>query len=89
MSSIADLTNECFEPSNVMVKCDLRRGKYMSCCMLYRGKVVPKEINSAVSTMKSKRHIQFVDWCPTGFKIDIKLKNESSQIYNLFQLLKE
>ncbi|ODM99710.1 Tubulin alpha-8 chain [Orchesella cincta] len=25
-----------------MVKCDPRHGKYMACCMLYRGDVVPK-----------------------------------------------
>ena len=26
----------CFEPSNQMVVCDPRQGKYMSCCLLYR-----------------------------------------------------
>jgi len=25
-----------------MVKCDPRHGKYMACCMLYRGDVLPK-----------------------------------------------
>lgn len=25
-----------------MVKCDPRNGKYMACCLLYRGDVVPK-----------------------------------------------
>uniref|UniRef100_UPI00358F42F2 tubulin alpha-1 chain-like n=1 Tax=Myxine glutinosa TaxID=7769 RepID=UPI00358F42F2 len=52
--SVADITNACFEPANQMVKCDPRHGKYMACCMLYRG-----------------RTIQFVDWCPTGFKVGI------------------
>ncbi|XP_055625096.1 tubulin alpha-8 chain-like [Toxorhynchites rutilus septentrionalis] len=70
-SSIGDITNACFEPSNMMVKCDPRHGKYMACCMLYRGDVVPKDINSAIAAIKSKRHITFVDWCPTGFKIGI------------------
>ncbi|KAL3249383.1 hypothetical protein MRX96_056041 [Rhipicephalus microplus] len=27
-----------------MVKCDHRRGKYMACCLLYRGDVVPKDV---------------------------------------------
>lgn len=65
------LTKSCFESGNMMVKCDPRKGKYMACCMLYRGDVVPKDVNAAVSAIKSKRHIQFVDWCPTGFKIGI------------------
>ena len=78
------------------------RGKYMACCMMYRGAlrmmqrqsstswecrhvgfdavcklvvsggdVVPKDVNAAVATIKTKRTIQFVDWCPTGFKCGI------------------
>ena len=54
-----------------MVKCDPRHGKYMACCMLYRGDVVPKDVNTAIATIKTKRTIQFVDWCPTGFKVCI------------------
>lgn len=69
--SVGELTNSCFEPSNQMVKCDPRHGKYMACCMMYRGDVVPKDVNSAIASIKSKRTIQFVDWCPTGFKIGI------------------
>merc|ERR1712002_999189 len=53
------------------VKCDPRHGKYMACCMLYRGDVVPKDVNAAIATIKTKRSIQFVDWCPTGFKVGI------------------
>ena len=57
--------------ANQMVKCDPRNGKYMATCLLYRGDVVPKDVQSAVATLKTKRTIQFVDWCPTGFKIGI------------------
>ena len=67
--SVAEITNACFEPSNQMVKCDPRHGKYMACCLLYRGDVVPKDVNAAIATIKTKRTIQFVDWCPTGFKV--------------------
>ena len=67
--SVAEITNACFEPANQMVKCDPRHGKYMACCLLYRGDVVPKDVNAAIATIKTKRTIQFVDWCPTGFKV--------------------
>ena len=40
-------------------------------CVRYRGDVVPKDVNAAVATIKTKRTIQFVDWCPTGFKCGI------------------
>jgi len=69
--SVAEITNSCFEPSNQMVKCDPRHGKYMACCLLFRGDVVPKDVNAAIATIKTKRSIQFVDWCPTGFKVGI------------------
>nr|XP_020443391.1 tubulin alpha-1A chain-like [Monopterus albus] len=69
--SVAEITNACFEPANQMVKCDPRHGKYMACCLLYRGDVVPKDVNAAIATIKTKRTIQFVDWCPTGFKVGI------------------
>ncbi|KAB7501930.1 Tubulin alpha chain, partial [Armadillidium nasatum] len=69
--SVSEITNACFEPANQMVKCDPRHGKYMACCLLYRGDVVPKDVNAAIAAIKTKRSIQFVDWCPTGFKVGI------------------
>lgn len=69
--SVSDITNSCFEPSNQMVKCDPRHGKYMAVCLLYRGDVVPKDVNAAIAAIKTNRSVQFVDWCPTGFKVGI------------------
>merc|ERR1711862_442237 len=69
--TVGEITNACFEPANQMVKCDPRHGKYMACCLLYRGDVVPNDVNAAIATIKTKRSIQFVDWCPTGFKVGI------------------
>ncbi|XP_068026921.1 tubulin alpha-1B chain-like [Melanerpes formicivorus] len=62
--SVVEITNACFEPANQMVKCDPRHGKYMACCLLYRGDVVPKDVNAAIAAIETKRSIQFVDWCP-------------------------
>merc|ERR1711901_14503 len=69
--SVAEITMSVFEPASMFVKCDPRHGKYMACCMLYRGDVVPKDVNASIATIKTKRTIQFVDWCPTGFKVGI------------------
>ena len=43
----------------------------MAVCLLYRGDVVPKDVNAAIAAIKTNRSIQFVDWCPTGFKVKI------------------
>lgn len=72
LDSIKQITTNCFDPSNCMMKCDPRMGKYMSACMLYRGDVVAKDINDTIAVIKGNQHINFVDWCPTGFKIGIK-----------------
>ena len=69
--SVEEITKACFEPTNQMVKCDPRKGKYMACCLLYRGDVVPKDVNAAIASIKVQKNIQFVDWCPTGFKVGI------------------
>ena len=68
-SSIDEITTACFEPGNQMVKCDPRNGKYMAICLLYRGDVVPRDVNASIAKLKKQRTIQFVDWCPTGFKV--------------------
>jgi tubulin alpha len=60
--SVPEITNAVFEPSSMMAKCDPRHGKYMACCLMYRGDVVPKDVNAAVATIKTKRTVQFVDW---------------------------
>ena len=76
--NVAEITNACFEPANQMVKCDPRHGKYMSCCLLYRGDIVPKDVTQAIANIKTKRTIQFVDWCPTGFKVGINYQPPST-----------
>eukprot|EP00095_Tigriopus_kingsejongensis_P010468 maker-scaffold504_size153273-snap-gene-0.14 protein:Tk10468 transcript:maker-scaffold504_size153273-snap-gene-0.14-mRNA-1 annotation:"low quality protein: tubulin alpha-3 chain-like" len=84
--SVAELTTSCFETGYQMVKCDPRQGKYMACCLLYRGDVVPKDVNAAIQSIKTKRAIQFVDWCPTGFKVG--LNQEPMSVVGNCQLAK-
>ncbi|EFA86605.1 alpha tubulin [Heterostelium album PN500] len=69
--SVGALTNAVFEQQNMMAKCDPREGKYMACCLMYRGTVVPKDAQKAVADLKTKKTISFVDWSPTGFKCGI------------------
>ncbi|GFO45704.1 tubulin alpha chain [Plakobranchus ocellatus] len=70
----SQILNSLFEPANQMLRCDPSRGKYMACTVLYRGDVTPADVNAAISTLKSYRSIQFVDWCPTGFKVGINFQ---------------
>lgn len=72
--TVSDLTSNLFTNEHQMVKCNCNNGKYMACCILYRGDVVPKDVNTAIAEVKQKRAIQFVDWSPAGFKIGINYK---------------
>ena len=40
--SVAEITMSVFEPASMMVKCDPRHGKYMACCMMYRGSLLAR-----------------------------------------------
>ena len=73
--TVNEITKAAFDAKNQLVKCDPAEGKYMSCCMLYRGDVIPKDVNAAITTIKTKKSVQFVDWCPTGFKVGINYQS--------------
>ena len=67
--SVDEITKKCFEPSCQMVRVDPRNGKFMAVCLLYRGDVVPQNVNASIAQLKMNKTVQFVDWCPTGFKV--------------------
>jgi len=67
-STVKQISNSAFEPENMMCKIDPRKGKYMATCLMYRGNVNTSEANASIVDLKSKSHIQFVDFSPTGFK---------------------
>lgn len=71
-NNVDQITRACFDPFNCFVKCNLNQGLYIAICMLYRGDVDPNSVNLSIQSVKSNsRLMKFVDWCPTGFKIDI------------------
>ncbi|KAJ0023706.1 hypothetical protein NQD34_003605 [Periophthalmus magnuspinnatus] len=67
----AEITNAFIEPSNQMVKCDLRYSESVACCLLYCGDVDAKDVNADIASINTKHTIQFTNWCPTGFKVGI------------------
>ncbi|KAK1442164.1 alpha tubulin [Babesia gibsoni] len=69
--SVGEITNAAFDPNAMMAKCDPRLGHYMACCLMYRGDVVPKGVNSAIASVKQRKNVRFVDWSPTGYKFGI------------------
>jgi len=70
--SCDELTTTVMTNSDALLtKCNASLGKYMSACLMYRGDVTPSEVKNTMTKIKSNRSVQFVDWCPTGFKCGI------------------
>lgn len=70
-ASLVEFTNNLFEPANQFARCDPRTGKFLAVSMAYRGDIVPKDVGPGICNVKTKRTIQFVDWCPTGFRVGL------------------
>ena len=85
--SVDEITKACFEPTSQMVRCDPRQGKYMAVCLLYRGDVVPKDVNAAIASIKNNKTVQFVDWCPTGFKVSHHYSQAKTCFCNVFEVI--
>ena len=68
---VSDLTAEVFETSNQMISIKPDSGKYMSCALMYGGDVTPKEAFDSIVSLRTRRTVNFVDWCPTSFKVSI------------------
>ena len=66
-----EITDAVFEPANFIVKCDPRHGKYMSCCLMYRGDVDYSYRVKAIATVKTKKTVQFIDWGNTKIQCGI------------------
>merc|ERR1711957_1071859 len=70
--SCDELTTTVMTNSDALLtKCKASLGKYMSACLMYRGDITPSEVRNTMTKIKSNRSVQFVDWCPTGFKCGI------------------
>ena len=60
--SVVETTMSVCEPASMVVGCYSRHGKNMSFRLMYGGDVVPKDVNAAVATIKTKRTIVLALW---------------------------
>lgn len=67
--SVNNMTNKLFDESSILAKTDIRHGKVLAGCLLYRGDVSPKEVYSSVRGLKENKNILFADVSPHSFKV--------------------
>ena len=70
-SSVPELTQQIFDPRNMMCAVDVRRGRYFTAAVLFRGSVSPKEVDDQMANVVNKNSSHFVGWIPNNIKVGI------------------
>jgi tubulin alpha len=52
----------------MMIKCDLRFGKYLACTLMYCGDFASKQDSASLKSIKDL-NMTFVDWFPNKYEV--------------------
>ena len=72
LNPLKDLSEDAFDPKYFSIECndfDAEEDKYMAVTLMYRGKATSMKMNATAQDLKTNRKCTFVEWCPTGFRI--------------------
>src|SRR2546421_6031122 len=95
--TVPDLTQQMYDPKNMMAASDFRNGRYLTCCALFRGKVSMKEVEDQMRNVQNKNQSYFVEWIPNnvqtalcsipprGLKMSATFIGNSTSIQELFK----
>ncbi len=67
-SNVSELTQQMFDPKNMMAACDPRHGRYLTVATIFRGKISMKEIDGEMLNIQNKNSSYFVEWIPNNVK---------------------
>lgn len=67
-TSIAELTQQGFDPKNIMAAIDPRMGKYLTVSAIFRGQVGGKAVEDAMHDIQTKQSDRFVEWIPNNIQ---------------------
>merc|ERR1711957_911059 len=66
--TVPELTQQAFDAKNMMCAADPRRGRYLTCAMMFRGAMSSKEVDDQMLQMVNKNSNYFVEWIPNNLK---------------------
>jgi len=69
--TVPELTTQAFDAKNMMCAADPRNGRYLTCAIMYRGKISSKEVDDQMLTIANKYSNYFVEWIPNNLKASI------------------
>ncbi|KAJ5127177.1 Tubulin [Penicillium atrosanguineum] len=88
--SVPELTQQMFDPKNMMAASDFRNGRYLTCSALFRGKVSMKEVEDQMRNVQNKNQSYFVEplsapFPPRGLRMSSTFVGNSTSIQELFK----
>ncbi|KAJ6228955.1 tubulin beta chain [Anaeramoeba flamelloides] len=69
--SVSEITQQMFDPRNMMAACDPRNGKYLTASAMFRGRLSTKEVEDNMSKIQNKSSDNFIEWIPNNIKNSI------------------
>jgi len=69
--TVPELTTQAFDAKNMMCAADPRHGRYLTCAMMFRGKMSSKEVDDQMLSIMNKNSTYFVEWIPNNLKASI------------------
>jgi len=69
--NVAQLTQQMFDPRNMMANVDPRKGKYLTAACMFRGAVPAQEVDAQMLAIQQREAQQFVEWIPNNIKSSI------------------
>lgn len=95
--TVPELTQQLFDPKNMMAGSDPRNGRYLTVATFFRGKVSIKEVEDQMRAVQERNSVNFVEWIPNnvqsaicsipprGLKMSATLVANSTSIQELFR----
>lgn len=69
--SVQEITQQLFNPTNIMAECNPYQGRYLTISTIYRGKVSLKEVEDCNAAAHARHRDLFVDWIPNNFQTSV------------------
>ncbi|XP_015786335.1 tubulin beta chain isoform X1 [Tetranychus urticae] len=69
--TVSELTQQMFDPKNMMVAADPRNGRYLTVATMFRGQMSMKEVDEQMILTQNKNSSNFVEWIPNNVKVAV------------------
>ncbi|KAJ1936953.1 alpha-tubulin, partial [Kickxella alabastrina] len=69
--TVPDLCQQMYDSQNMLVNCDPRHGRYLTCATMFRGRVSVKECEDTIWNYAEKNASAFIEWIPNSTQIAV------------------